>query len=127
MTRKTILLMLKPDLLNQLGNGDYYFCSNSECRVVYYSVEEVTVFRTEDLRVRVGIKEHEDPIPVCYCFGFDEADLREEITILRNTSVPQRITALVKDGLCACETKNPSGICCLGEITRIVRRLIRVI
>jgi hypothetical protein len=31
-------------------------------------------FRTEALRVRVGLKERADPIPLCYCFGFDEKD-----------------------------------------------------
>src|SRR5262249_4334747 len=80
---------------------------------------------TVDLRVRVGFKEHDDPIPLCYCFGFDEADVREEIACTGESAIPQKISAMVKQGLCACETRNPSGACCLGEVNKTVTRLTR--
>jgi hypothetical protein len=51
--------------------------------------------------VRVGLKEKLDPIPLCYCFGFDEADAREEISHTGQTSIPQRIATLLKQGMCA--------------------------
>jgi hypothetical protein len=122
-TRKTMLLMLKPELFDRIGSGPYRFCSDPECRVVYFTEGKGECFTTADLRLRVGIKEKEDPIPLCYCFGFDEADLREEISKAGRTFIPQRITALLKDGLCACSTRNPSGTCCLGEVTKTVKRL----
>jgi len=73
--------------------------------------------------VRVGSKEHDDPIPLCYCFDFDEADVREEIVRTGESAIPQKISAMIKQGLCACETRNPSGACCLGEVTKTVTRL----
>jgi len=75
--------------------------------------------------VRVGLKEREDPIPLCYCFGFDEADMREEIARMGASAIPQKISAMVKQGLSACEARNPSGACCLGEVTKTVTRLTR--
>jgi hypothetical protein len=73
--------------------------------------------------VRVGSKEREDPIPLCYCFGFDESHVREETARMGRSEIPQKIGSMVKQGLCACETRNPSGACCLGEVIKTVSRL----
>lgn len=122
-TRQTVLLMLKPELLDSAGEGDYLFCAALECRVVYFSVRGQN-FTTADLRGRVGLKECDDPIPLCYCFGFDESHIRVEIERAGQTTVPQRVSALIKQRLCACEARNPAGVCCLGEVNRAVRRLL---
>ena len=74
-----------------------------------------------DVPVRVGLKEREDPVPLCYCFGFSLADVRREIAETGRCGIPARITAEVRAGRCSCEVKNPSGVCCLGEVNRAVR------
>jgi hypothetical protein len=121
--RRTILLMLKSSLLDQVGEGSWRFCPGADCRVVYFAEHGDVLFTTDDLRVRVGSKEHDDPIPLCYCFGFDEADVREEIVRTGVSLIPQKISAMVKQSICACETRNPSGACCLGEVNKTVTRL----
>ena len=121
--RKTVLLMLKPELLERAAEGEYRFCPDPDCRVVYFAGGGLS-FSTADLRVRVGLKEKEDPVPLCYCFGFDERDVREEIAREGRSSVPERISALIKQGMCACPERNPSGACCLGEVNRAVKRLM---
>jgi hypothetical protein len=95
--------------------------------VVYFPFDpQAPTFRREDLLVRVGAKEKGDPIPVCYCFGFTRKDIRDEITETGHSTVAERITAEVKAGNCACEVKNPSGKCCLGDVTRIAKDGLRV-
>lgn len=120
--RKTVLLMLKHELLGRVVEGEYRFCPDPDCRVVYFT-EGGLSFSTDDLRVRVGLKEKSDPVPLCYCFGFDERDVREEIAREGRSTVPERISTLIRQGLCACEARNPSGACCLGEVNRAVKRL----
>lgn len=122
-TKKTMLLMLKPELFERIGDRQYFFCGGSECPIVYFSEEKETTFSKEDLRVRVGVKEKEDPQPLCYCFGFDEADFKNEIVAVGQSTILSRIIKLVKAGMCACDTTNPSGACCLGDITKAVKRL----
>ena len=122
-SRKTVLLMLKPDLLEQATIGTYSFCSAQYCPVVYFEEHSSHSFTTDDLRVAVGVKASEDPIALCYCFGFDESHVRDEISRAGRTSIPERISRLVREGLCACETRNPAGICCLGEVNRAAKRL----
>jgi len=105
-----------------LPNTQYYFCEATDCDVVYFALEvEAPRFRREDLVVRVGAKETTDPIPVCYCFGFTRKDIENEIAETGRSTVADRISAEVKAGNCACEVKNPSGKCCLGDVTRTAR------
>jgi len=123
-TRKTMLLMLKPERFDRIGDGEYRFCSAPDCRVVYFTEGSGIAFTTVDLRVRVGLKETSGPIPLCYCFGFDEASARAEIAATGRCTIPQRISALIKQRMCACPARNPSGACCLGEVNRAVQTLL---
>lgn len=123
-TRQTVLLMLRPELLDRAGEAEYRFCPEPDCRVVYFTEDERAVFTTHDLRERVGLKERIDPVPLCYCFGFDERDAREEIARTGTSTIPQRIAALIKEKMCACTTRNPSGTCCLGDVNRAIKRLM---
>src|SRR5881409_829576 len=94
-SRKTVLLMLKPHLLEQAMTGTYSFCATRECAVVYFEEQGSRRFTVDDLRVRVGVKESADPIPLCYCFGFDERHLRDEISTTGKTTIPARIARLI--------------------------------
>src|SRR6266571_1957453 len=122
-SRKTVLLMIKPHLPEQAMTATYSFCAARECPVVYFEEQGSHKFTIDDLRVRVGIKESGEPIPLCYCFGFDESHIRDEISKTGETTIPKRISALIREGLCACESRNPAGVCCLGEVNSAVKRL----
>jgi DNA-binding transcriptional MerR regulator len=97
---------------------------NEHGKVVYFAAVAGAIFTADALRVRVGLKVKDDPVPLCYCFGFEETDARAEIALTGRTTIPQRITAFIKQGMCACEERNPSGACCLGEVNKAVKRLM---
>jgi len=100
----------------------YYFCEAPDCDVVYFPLNsDEPSFRRSDLLVRVGLKETEDPVPVCYCFGFTRKDIWDEITQAGRSTIAELIKVEVRAGNCACEVKNPSGKCCLGNVARVVR------
>jgi hypothetical protein len=80
------------------------------------------MLRKADVRVRVGLKETEDPVPVCYCFGFTEKMIFDEVRATGKSTVPQRITTEIKASHCACEIRNPQGSCCLGNVTAAIKR-----
>jgi hypothetical protein len=123
---KRVDLLTVKGLVRKLPLGmprsQYYFCDSPDCEVVYFPLDaEGPVFRKEDLLVRVGAKEKAGLIPICYCFGFTRQDIRDEIRETGKSTVAERIAAEIKAGNCACEFKNPSGKCCLGEITRTAK------
>jgi len=123
---KQVDLLTVRSLVRRLPLGmpqtQYYFCEARDCDVVYFaSNPQAPVFRRSDLSVRIGGKEESDPIAVCYCFGFTRKDIEKEIAETGRSTVADRIKAEVNATNCACEVKNPSGKCCLGDVTRVVR------
>ena len=128
---KQVDMLTVKSLVRQLPlgmpNTQYYFCDSSDCEVVYFALDaEAPRFCREDLVVRVGAKETVDSIPICYCFGFTRQDIWGEIRSTGKSTVAMRITAEVEAGRCACEIKNPSGKCCLGDVTRTAKdRLVQ--
>lgn len=81
------------------------------------------MFTVNDVRDLVSEKTSGEERPLCYCFGFTEGHVREEIAGAGSSAVPQQISQFIKAGLCACEARNPSGACCLGQINQTVKRL----
>lgn len=122
-SRRTVLVMVKPEFLEEALSGTYRFCEARECPIVYFEEQGTRTFTVDDLRIIVGIKSSADPIPLCYCFGLDESHLRKEIAQTGTTTVPEKIAHLTREGLCACDVRNPSGKCCLGEVNRTAKRL----
>ncbi len=107
---KTIQSILEPAQALSLLAVGRRFCGTPSCATVYYGDDGRAVTKDE-IPIRVGLKEREDPIPLCYCFGFSVADVRREIAETGRCTISARI---------ACAIKNPSGACCLGEVNRAV-------
>lgn len=119
--------LLKPESVAQLRDTVYHFCATPTCEVVYFSNATGQYFDKSDLTVRVGLKETEDPIPVCYCFGYTERDVFEEVRTTGRTTIPDRIRSEVKAGNCRCEIENPQGTCCLGNVSRAVKKAMAAV
>ena len=119
----TVKALLTVAALRRLDGKAYRFCPEASCDLVYFDAKAGSTFRKQDLCVRVGLKEAEDPIPVCYCFGFTVADLRSDIVNRGETEIPAWITAEIKAGHCACEVRNPEGTCCLGSVSKAMEQL----
>ncbi len=85
----------------------YYFCDDPDCNVVYFAQDDATITGSS-LRTRVGIKEKSDSSLVCYCFGVS----KKEAT---NKTIKDFVIKRTKEKGCACETRNPSGRCCLKD------------
>ena len=99
----------------------YYFCDAPDCDTVYVSALGDHLITKDQLTIRVGIKETEDPIPLCYCFGYDRKTIRDDIRRTGDTEIQRTITERVKAGECRCEETNPSGACCLGSVARAIQ------
>jgi len=120
----TVRSILKPDLGAAVReDATYRLCASPRCDVLYFDAAGWSVSKVE-ATVRVGLKESVDPVPLCYCFGFTRADVRAEVATTGACTIPARITAEVKAGRCACEVKNPSGACCLGDVRKAVMEAV---
>lgn len=121
--RVTVEDLIKDQHRDEVREAQYYYCETPSCEVVYFSNETEQYFAKRDVRVRVGVKENEDPIPICYCFDFTQQMVRDELLATGATNIPEVIARETNAGRCDCEVKNPSGRCCLGEVNKSVKRV----
>ena len=121
--RETMESLLEPEALGRLLDEPYFFDRTPSCDVVYFSNEAQSYFRKDELSVRVGLKQTESPIALCYCFGHSVESVREEIVAKGRLTAAESITAEVQAGNCSCEVKNPSGKCCLGEVYEAIQQI----
>lgn len=121
--RRTVLHHVRSELLSQVSEEEYRFCAAPACAVVYYG-SRGAVFTVNDVRELVTAKASADVRPLCYCFGFTEGEMHHEVTQTGATTVPAQISEFIKAKLCACEIRNPSGACCLGEVNKTAQRLL---
>lgn len=120
----TVRALVKPELADRVREEPYRFCESPVCDVVYFSEKDPgRRFVRSDLRVRVGQKETEPPIQVCYCFDWTTDDIERELRLTGTTTIPDRIKQKVQQGFCHCETMNPQGSCCLGNVNRAVQEV----
>ncbi len=120
--RQTVLHHVKHQHLGRVGDEAFRFCGDQRCPVAYHG-DRGTRFTVDEVRELVGAKVTGDARPICYCFGYTEGDARDEIVRTGTSNIPATVSGLIKARMCACEVRNPSGACCLGEVTRTVKRL----
>src|SRR6266852_1945418 len=98
-----------------LATKHYRFCETPTCSVVYFAPEGVRLER-DDVCVAVPQKDNGPGVPLCYCFGYTRARLVGE-----GEGAIAFVGGEVKARRCACDVKNPSGRCCLGDLRRFLR------
>lgn len=102
----------------------FFYCQSSHCPLVYFRPDG-TLIDKQALQIRIGAKEREDPITVCYCFAISRADIAAEIRQHGQSSASQRIEQLMKDNGCDCRKQNPSARCCLTTVRKTEQSLSR--
>ena len=99
-----------------------WICLSPACEVVYFG-EQGAQLTASELTVHPGFKHGSDGL-LCYCFQHRRPDLARELAETGFTAVFDEIKGEVQAGNCACEVKNPTGRCCLGEVQAAIRELL---
>ena len=89
----------------------YYFCDDPDCDVVYFG-EDSSLIRKSDLRTEVGVKGKSPDRLICYCFGVSMSQANSD------SNIKSFVMQETKEHTCACETRNPSGKCCLKDFPK---------
>jgi hypothetical protein len=119
---QTVKALLTEIALRRVQLTHYRFCPNPFCETVYFG-DAGDRFGIGDIRVPVWQKEPSGARLLCYCFGETESSIRRELLERGSTEVVTRIRDHIAAQRCACDIRNPRGICCLGDVMAAVRRL----
>ena len=117
----TVKALLTEMALRRVSGTPYWFCPDPACEIVYFSA--TLPFTLRDVRVPVWQKEQFGGRMVCYCFGENEADISREIATHGASGAVERVRDHIASGRCACEVRNPRGVCCLGDLIAAVQRV----
>lgn len=108
---KTISHHLKEAWKWKDNGARYFFCDDPACDVVYFGDDD-SVINKSQLRQPVGVKEASNDTLACYCFGVTKADA------IADPGIRDYVKNQTKHAQCACDTRNPSGRCCLKDFPR---------
>jgi len=75
------------------------------------------------MNVIVGLKNGASPQTVCYCFNWSKEKIAHEINRTGNTNVIEDIKEKMKSQGCSCEISNPSGKCCLKDVSEVIKNI----
>lgn len=103
----TILHHLKQPWLHNLSAQKYFYCDDPDCPVVYFGDDDSTIEQAQ-LRTPVGTKIQSPDALVCYCFGVTRSEAHD-------SNIRKFVIDQTRAGACACQTRNPSGRCCLAD------------
>ncbi len=92
----------------RLAAGDYAFCANRDCNTGYFSTSDMI----PKAHLRAFRPDHEAML--CHCFDISESVYRTALADGTAAAIKAFVVQQTKDGLCACESRNPSGRCCLA-------------
>ena len=121
---RTVKAILTEPALSRVQCVSHRFCRTAACGVVYYD-ETGAAYERADVRVRVSQKEPIGDRPMCYCFGESEGTIRDEFTRTGRCDAVERVRRHVEATRCACDVRNPRGVCCLGDLAAAVERVRR--
>jgi len=117
----TVRALVTPSALKRFLPGSFCFCATPACGTVYFSGGQQ--YLTTDVGVPVWQKEPFGERAVCYCFGENEADMRREIAATGASAAAARVREHIAAKRCACEIRNPRGVCCLADVIAAVKRV----
>jgi hypothetical protein len=120
---QTVKALLTEHALRRLSASEHRFCPDQDCDVVYFDAAG-NRYTKSDVRVAVWQKERFGARMVCYCFGENEADMRAEVERSGQSDAVARVRGHIEAGRCACDIRNPRGVCCLGDVTAAVKRVV---
>lgn len=119
---QTVKAMLSVSL-RAVQNANYLFCRTQTCSVVYFSADGKQTFSVEQIRELVYQKEPEaKDVFVCYCFRHTVSDLLAASPDV-HVAIIEDINAGINAKKCACDSRNPQGSCCLGNVRALIKRL----
>lgn len=118
----TVKALLTETALRRVNNVAHRFCADPSCDVVYFDAAGAT-FGKNDLRVPIWQKEPFGDRTMCYCFGVSEATIGAELHATGRSEATDWVRAHIAAGRCACEVRNPRGVCCLGDVAAAIKRV----
>jgi len=108
----TVKHILLDELMEQVGDADYFLCMSEKCDVTYYNTESNFKFNKQQVKVPIWFKKDVNPKYACYCSKVTEEQVINAVIKDGATNMKEvlKITGAMRNS--QCQKKNPLGKCC---------------
>jgi len=96
-----------------IAEGDYACCANPDCNTGYFSTSS-TIPKSRFRAFQPG-----QLAMLCHCFDISKPVYRRALAEGTAEAIKAFVVQQTKEKLCACESRNPSGRCCLADFKRM--------
>jgi len=96
-----------------IQEDDYGFCSNKDCTTGYFS-SAITIPKSQ-----LQAFQSNQIAMLCHCFDIAKSAYRAALADGTAEAMKAFVVQQTKNGLCACESRNPSGRCCLANFKKM--------
>ena len=96
-----------------IPEGDYAFCANRDCAGGYFSISDMIP------KASLRVFRYDQEAMLCYCFDISEPTYRAALGDGTAETMKAFVVQQTKEGVCACESRNPSGRCCLASFKQM--------
>ena len=112
-SRQTMLHQVQFPDNQHLAEGEYLFCANRDCTTGYFSPFAL-IPKSQIRAFQPG-----QTAMLCHCFDISEAAYRTALADGTAATIRDFVVQQTKEGLCSCESRNPSGRCCLASFRQM--------
>jgi len=117
---KTLNYLLNNDTKEKINClSGFYYCKTASCEVVYFRDKEILT--QKNMNITVGLKKDANPATVCYCFDWTKEKIKIDIKQNGKTTALEDIKNKMNTIGCSCEILNPSGGCCLSDVSKVIK------
>ena len=108
----TVKHMIIEELMERIGDTDYFLCMSEECDISYYNPETKIKFNKQQVKVPLWFKKDAHPKYACYCSKVTEEQIINAIVKddANNIKDVLKLTGAMKNA--QCHKNNPLGKCC---------------
>lgn len=98
----------------ELAIGSYYYCPAKNCSTAYFSRAGISIPKSLLVTQQALQKDM-----LCYCFDITSAIYLVALESHGSDSIKNFVIQRTKLAECACEIKNPAGLCCLAKFKQL--------
>ncbi len=97
-----------------IPSENFYHCANIECHTVYFS-NNGNNYKMSQVRDKLEIQQGW----LCYCFDISKQQYQHALETGTASVIKDFVIKQTKSHQCRCDTRNPSGQCCLAEFKKM--------
>ncbi len=112
-SRQTMLHQVQFPDNQDIAEGDYSCCASPDCNTGYFSISDM-ISKTRLRAFQPGRQ-----AMLCHCFDISEAVYQAALDDGTAKAIKAFVVQQTKEKLCACESRNPSGRCCLASFKQM--------